>query len=82
MMATEQPIAHTEEQQHYDEAEMGEGEEEVSRSSNLLAGPMSTMLCRHGVLHPNLSALCFPFGLVVSLVNFNLNVFFIFEYSF
>ena len=30
MMATEQPIAHTEEQQHYDDGEMGEGEEEVS----------------------------------------------------
>ena len=32
MMATEQPVAHMEEQQqNYDEGEMGEGEEEVSR---------------------------------------------------
>mmetsp|Transcript_3628 Transcript_3628/g.8655 ORF Transcript_3628/g.8655 Transcript_3628/m.8655 type:complete len:351 (-) Transcript_3628:1342-2394(-) len=30
MMATEQPIAHMEEQQHYDEGEMGEGEEDTS----------------------------------------------------
>ena len=30
MMATEQPVAHMEEQQHYDEGEMGEGEEDVS----------------------------------------------------
>jgi len=33
MMATEQPVAHMEEQQqNYDEGEMGEGEEEVSRN--------------------------------------------------
>jgi len=52
-MATEQPVAHTEEQQQHDEGEMGEGEEE---GSSTVYQPLE-ILAEHGIAANDLQKL-------------------------